>query len=224
MKNRCLNYNKLIILLFTIFSGLFYSQNYENPDNWFLGMDYTDAISGVELKAGNESYTFTLESWLKTLYDSEDYRREIWLKLGGFKPSEPEEVVLLENDFTISSDKLQRIKIRAKDEVSSYKIALQKFLLSTYKFDMKNVYFDKNGNLSHVLLIKFLGNEINTHQEILNFDLMKQILTKIYGESKNLKKDKIGGYFWNSYKFSVYLLANLEDKCFSVSYLRNESK
>ena len=220
MKNRCLNYNKLIIFLFTIFSGLFYSQNYENPDNWFLGMDYTNALSGISLQPERENYTIDLEQWLRRLYDTEASFRESWLISGANKQYEPREKILMKNDFDTDSQKFHRIKEKSVDDVSGYKLALQRFLLSTYNFDRKDITFNKLGNLSEVVLYKDLGSKIHSDMETVNFKLIREILNHIYGEgSVNLlKTEKILMYTWSSKHSTINWGADYQNEVFVLMY------
>lgn len=202
-----------------LFCNVTFSQTYEQPDNWFLGIKYTSALSGVELKPNTKEYKFNLELWLRTLYDGEIRKREFWFQSGAKENLEPDEFILLPNDFSTSSTKFKRMIQKAQDsQLEKYKIILQMFLLQTYKFDIKEIEFDEEGNLSSIMLFKNVGENINTSQTKQDFALLKKMLENVYGKSQRDTPNNSIAYSWFDIKSKIGLIVDLDGKDIAVIY------
>lgn len=210
----------IFTLSFVFLSFLCFSQNFERPDNWFLGLNYTEAISGASLKPDTEKYNLDLEIWLKKLNDLDTQDRELWLRAGANDKLEPTEKILRSEDFYSSSVKFNRMLGKAKgNQLEAKKILLQGYLLEKYKFDSKLISFDKSGNLSSINFLKKIGGNITSDQTHYDLANIKNALENVYGQSTETTVKNVVFYSWKDVHSDVIFVVDLDKENLSVIYL-----
>lgn len=214
---------KIIFLYFILISSLLYSQKFEKPDNWFIGLNYSESLSNKSLQQDNEDYTYDLEIMLRRFYDNETSDREAWLLSGGLKNLEPKEKVLLFDDFYSKSAKYMRMsEISQNNILEENKLMLQWVLIYDYKFDKREIQFDKKGDLKSIILFKNI-DDMNSAQTKHDFAIMKDTLNEIYGLCRKTGTDDENSplYIWDDSHADVGLEADVETKTITLIYFVN---
>lgn len=202
-----------------LFYNFTFSQNFERPDNWFLGLNYSEAISGASLKPSAEKYNLDLEVWLRKLNDNDTQNREMWLRAGANENLEPIEKILLPEDFYSSSIKFNRMLEKAKkNKLETKKILLQGYLLEKYKFDTNIIQFDKSGSLKSISLQKNLGKSIKSEQTQKDLAILKNALENVYGQSNETTINYTVFYSWKDLHSDVLFVVDLDKENFAIIY------
>jgi len=202
-----------------LFHNFIFSQNFERPDKWFLGLNYTEKISGASLKPNTEKYNFDLEVWLRKSNEIDTQNRELWLRAGANDNLEPIEKILLPEDFYSSSTKFNRMLEKAKtNQLEAKKILLQGYLLQKYRFDTSIIQFDKSGNLNSISFLKNLGENIRAEQTQKDLAILKKALEKVYGEPTKMSIQNIFFYSWKDFHSDVLFIVDFDKENVSVIY------
>jgi hypothetical protein len=197
--------------LLVFFYNSTFSQTYERPDEWYMGINYKQSGDQDDI-SNDDNYL-----WFGFHYEDETKNRESWHKKGGVEPAE---LILTAYDFTFQTGKLERIMSRCKSDLDRSKIEFQKYVV--YNLENGFVKFNSKGKLQKIQLNKEMRNSFETVGDMLEVSKLLDLTKNVYGPNyETIITGKITKYIWKDLHSTVTIVIDMNNNLISSVYSSN---